>query len=148
MFDPILWSKILKKSDIASPTFKGIPKVPTATPRDNSTQIANTAFIKGEIDYALTTVYIPKGTITFENLPTPSVSVKGFVYNVSNNFTADINFRTEDAGKEFPAGTNVACVDVGADEYKWDCMAGFTDVSQLIDAAIQAAIQNTWNEEY
>ena len=56
MFDPILWSKINKKSDIASPTFTGIPAVPTATPRDNSTQIANTAFIKGEIDYALTTV--------------------------------------------------------------------------------------------
>lgn len=43
-------SAISSKADTASPTFTGTPAVPTATTGSNTTQIANTAYVKGEID--------------------------------------------------------------------------------------------------
>ena len=41
---------ISSKADIASPTFTGTPAAPTATAGSNTTQIATTAYVKGEID--------------------------------------------------------------------------------------------------
>lgn len=38
------------KSDIVSPTFTGTPAVPTASTGTNTTQIANTAFVKNTVD--------------------------------------------------------------------------------------------------
>ena len=40
---------IASKSDINSPSFTGTPAAPTATAGSNTTQIANTAFVKAEI---------------------------------------------------------------------------------------------------
>ena len=40
---------ISSKADIASPTFTGAPAAPTATAGSNTTQLANTAFVKAEI---------------------------------------------------------------------------------------------------
>jgi hypothetical protein len=40
---------ISSKSDIASPTFTGSPAAPTATAGSNTTQLANTAYVKQEI---------------------------------------------------------------------------------------------------
>jgi hypothetical protein len=42
-------SAIASKSNINSPTFTGTPAVPTATAGSNTTQVANTAFVKAEI---------------------------------------------------------------------------------------------------
>jgi hypothetical protein len=41
---------ISSKSDIASPTFTGTPAAPTATAGSNTTQLANTAYVKTAID--------------------------------------------------------------------------------------------------
>lgn len=38
------------KADLASPTLTGTPKAPTASSGNNSTQIATTAFVQGELD--------------------------------------------------------------------------------------------------
>jgi Tfp pilus assembly major pilin PilA len=43
---------ISSKADIASPTFTGTPAAPTATAGSNTTQIANTAYVKSEIEAA------------------------------------------------------------------------------------------------
>jgi len=43
---------ISSKADIASPTFTGTPAAPTATAGSNTTQIANTAYVKAEITTA------------------------------------------------------------------------------------------------
>jgi hypothetical protein len=43
---------ISSKADIASPTFTGTPAAPTATAGSNTTQLANTAYVKAEIDSA------------------------------------------------------------------------------------------------
>ncbi len=45
---------ISSKADIASPTFTGTPAAPTATAGSNTTQIATTAYVKGEVDSATT----------------------------------------------------------------------------------------------
>lgn len=42
-------SAIASKADLASPTFTGTPAVPTATAGSNTTQIANTAYVKNEV---------------------------------------------------------------------------------------------------
>lgn len=43
-------SAISSKADINSPTFTGTPAAPTATSGSNTTQVANTAYVKVEID--------------------------------------------------------------------------------------------------
>ncbi len=43
-------SAIASKADTASPTFTGTPAAPTAASGTNSTQLATTAFVKGELD--------------------------------------------------------------------------------------------------
>jgi hypothetical protein len=40
---------ISSKADIASPTFTGTPAAPTATAGSNTSQLANTAYVRGEI---------------------------------------------------------------------------------------------------
>lgn len=48
-------SAIASKADTASPTFTGTPAAPTATTGSNTTQLANTAYVKQEIDAIPTT---------------------------------------------------------------------------------------------
>ena len=64
---------ISSKADIASPTFTGTPAAPTASAGTNTTQVANTAFVKAEITalslgnmstQAKSAVDITGGTIT------------------------------------------------------------------------------------
>lgn len=43
-------SALLLKADLASPTFTGTPKAPTATNSTNTTQIATTAFVKNVLN--------------------------------------------------------------------------------------------------
>jgi hypothetical protein len=43
---------VSSKADLASPTFTGTPAVPTATAGSNTTQAANTAYVKAEITTA------------------------------------------------------------------------------------------------
>ena len=60
---------------------------------------------------ALAGAYIPKGNSAFASLPaTPTASMTGYVYNITDDFTTDARF-VEGAGKEYPAGTNVVVVD-------------------------------------
>lgn len=60
---------------------------------------------------ALTGAYIPKGSSVFASLPaTPTSSMVGYVYNITDDFTTDSRF-VEGAGKTYPAGSNVVVVD-------------------------------------
>ena len=54
---------ISSKADLASPTFTGTPAVPTATAGSNTTQVANTAYVKAEIITATGTL----GTMSSQN---------------------------------------------------------------------------------
>lgn len=84
--------------------------------------------IDEKISVAISSTYKPAGTIAFESLPALAATEEGKVYNVSNAFTTTENF-VEGTGKSYPAGTNVVCIDVGEDEFKWDVLSGFVDLS-------------------
>lgn len=73
-------------------------------------------------------VYKPAGSIAFEDLPTPAVSLLGNVYNVTNAFTADAEFITGEQGTQYPAGTNVVVVEVDS-AYYYDALTGIVDLS-------------------
>lgn len=97
----------------------------------------------------LGSAYRAAGSIDFASLPALGATEEGKVYNVSDAFVTTENF-VEGAGKSMPAGTNVVCIDVGEDEYKWDVLSGMVDLSAYetaaitagkIDAAKQEAIQ-------
>ena len=76
-------------------------------------------------------VYKPAGSISFSSLPELSNSVLGNVYNITNSFTTTADF-LEGAGKTYPAGTNVVCVDAGSSNYKWDVLSGLVDLTSYI----------------
>lgn len=94
--------------------------------------------------------YKAAGSVEFASLPELGASEEGKVYNVTDAFTTTENF-IEGAGKTYPIGTNVVCVDSDdAGTYKWDVLSGIIDLSsyatitetqEKIDAAKQAAIE-------
>ena len=68
------------KANTASPTLTGTPAAPTASAGTNTTQVATTAFVKGEIDalgnmstQAKSAVDITGGTITGTTINTVTV---------------------------------------------------------------------------
>lgn len=77
-------------------------------------------------------VYKAKGSIAdISALPTPDKAHEGFVYNIENEFTTTDQF-VEGAGKTFPAGTNVVCINTTGTTYKWDVLAGMVDLSGYV----------------
>lgn len=84
--------------------------------------------IDEKVSIAISSTYKPAGTIAFESLPALAATEEGKVYNVSNAFTTTENF-VEGTGKSYPAGTNIVCIDVGENEFKWDVLSGFVDLS-------------------
>lgn len=84
--------------------------------------------IDEKIAAKVSSTYKAAGTVQFASLPTPSATEEGKVYNVSDAFTTTENF-VEGAGQEYPAGTNVVCIDTASEIYKWDVLAGFVDLS-------------------
>jgi phage-related tail fiber protein len=87
---------------------------------------ADTA-IGDAVKTAVTGLYKVKGSIAFASLPTSDMA-SGDVYNITDKFTTTDAF-VEGAGKEYPAGTNVAYV---GDLEKWDCLAGTYDFSDFL----------------
>lgn len=78
-------------------------------------------------DLGLSSALKPQGSIAFENLPAPSASNLGYIWNVTDSFTTDARF-LEGAGVSYPAGTNVAVVQNG-NSYAFDVYGSFVDLS-------------------
>jgi hypothetical protein len=76
---------ISSKADLASPSFTGTPAVPTATSGSNTTQIANTAYVRGEI----TTATSALGTMSTQNAG--AVSITGGAISATTITTGTIN---------------------------------------------------------
>lgn len=66
-------SAIASKADTASPTFTGTPAAPTATAGSNTTQLANTAYVKNEVETAVAALNITGRIVQIVN----SVSTTG-----------------------------------------------------------------------
>lgn len=87
--------------------------------------------VDNKVSAALTSAIVPKGTVTYANLPTPAKANLGYMYNVSDEFTTDARF-VDGAGKKYAAGANVYVVAVttgSSTEYKFDVFMGFVDLS-------------------
>lgn len=89
------------------------------------------AFTKDEINAKISAVYKPAGSVAFADLPALTEDVLGNVYNVTNAFTTTDSF-IEGAGSKYPKGTNVVVVKSG-DAYRFDVLAGFVDLSGLVE---------------
>lgn len=99
------------------------------------------AYTKTEIDSKVSSVYKPGGNKTFEELPEPAEGVRGYVYNVTNEFTTDERF-VEGAGKKYPLGTNVLVIEESPSVYKYDTLSGFIDLSGFLKTTDMVAITN------
>ena len=82
-------------------------------------------------DLGITGAYVPAGSSTFANLPTPSADNIGNVYNMTEAFTTDARF-LEGAGKLYPLGTNVVIVQSDS-SYLFDVLSGFIDFSHYAE---------------
>ena len=81
-----------------------------------------------KIAAAISSTYKPSGSVEFASLPTPSADNLGNVYNVTDAFTAGATFITSEQEVEYPAGTNVAVVEVDG-QYYFDALSGFVDLT-------------------
>lgn len=95
----------------------------------NDTDVVNKKYVDDAITTQVSSVYKAKGSIAdISALPTPDKAHEGFVYNIESEFTTTDQF-VEGAGKTFPAGTNVVCINTTGTTYKWDVLAGMVDLS-------------------
>ena len=93
-----------------------------------STNAQSGVAVKSAIDSAVSSVYKPAGSVAFASLPALVSSLEGNVYNITDSFTTTADF-VEGAGKTYPAGTNIVCIDTGSSVYKWDVLTGIVDLS-------------------
>lgn len=87
--------------------------------------------IDEKISAAVAGALIPGGSVTFANLPALTKANNNHIYNIEDAFTTTADF-VEGAGKEFPAGTNVAIINTGSNSspvYKYDTYTGTMDYS-------------------
>ena len=114
----------------------GIADAYTKTETYAKTEVYN----KNEVDGKLSSVYKPAGNTTFANLPTPSASNLGNVYNMNEAFTTDDRFLVSEP-TEYPIGTNIVVVQVDS-TYYFDVLAGFVDLSGYMEVSDMVAITN------
>ena len=114
----------------------GIADAYTKTETYAKTEVYN----KKEVDGKLSSVYKPAGNTTFANLPTPSASNLGNVYNMNEAFTTDDRFLVSEP-TQYPIGTNVVVVQVD-NAYYFDVLAGFVDLSGYMEVSDMVAITN------
>lgn len=147
----------IKVNNVAlTPTEKAV-NIPV--PTDNS-QIGNSAGyqtaqqVADAIDSKLQAYIKPKGSIAFANLPTPSSTNLGWMWNMSDAFTIDSRFEEYEQGvtKTYPKGTNVYVIESTPASggtpavYKFDIYSGFIDLSNYatlddVDTLTTAEIQ-------
>ena len=100
--------------------------------------------VDNAIGAAISSAYKAGGTCAFANLPTNDASHEGYVYNVTDSFTTTADF-VEGAGNTYPAGTNVAIVDIGSSGspvYKYDVLAGFVDLTPYQTKNLATAVES------
>ena len=103
-----------------------------------------------KISSAISSTYKAGGSV--ENIGAITVDAEhaGYVYDVTTAFTTTEAF-VEGAGHEYPAGTNVAVIEVPGEPvtYKLDTMSGFVDLSNYVEESVQGTngTSYVWNEQ-
>lgn len=99
--------------------------------------------VAAAISAKVSSTYRAGGSVAFDALPELTETNLGIVVNVTDSFVTTESF-LEGAGARHPAGTNVVVAQSG-EEYKYDVLAGFVDLSGLastesVDTARTAAV--------
>lgn len=89
------------------------------------------AALQTDINAKISTAYKVKGSSTFANLPTPSAAEEGYVWNITDAFTTTDTF-VEGAGKKYPAGANIVCIEESEGVFKFDVLPGFIDTDSFV----------------
>lgn len=108
---------------------QSVPTKVSELSNDSSFQTAEQ--VTSAIASQISRVYKPSGSVTFADLPEPSQTLLGNVYNVTDKFTTNDKFLGGE-GSKFPAGTNVAVVQDG-ETYKFDVLSGAIDLSGYVE---------------
>lgn len=115
----VINTELGKKANLASPTFTGTPKAPTAAAGTNTTQLATTAFVKNAIDTAVSGLYKYKGSVAkASDLPTTG-NVTGDVWDIQQTSTYGA------------PGTNVVWNGTA-----WDALGGLFEITSITNAEI------------
>ena len=122
-----LRAKYVRKKDLPS-------KVSELT---NDVKYQTEEQVAAAISAKVSSTYRAGGSVAFDALPELTETNLGIVVNVTESFL-------EGAGARHPAGTNVVVAQSG-EEYKYDVLAGFVDLSGLastesVDTARTAAV--------
>lgn len=99
----------------------------------DSTSDAKAATPKAVVSYVASqvgTLWTFGGSVAFANLPAANSTNVNKIYNVTDSFTTTSSF-VEGAGKVYPAGTNVAVVNLDG-SYKYDVLSGLIDTSAFL----------------
>ena len=153
--DAVEWSNVQNKPDtiagygITDAYTKGEVDGKLGSKAGKSTTLAGygitDAYTKGEVDGKLSSTYKPGGSLNFADLPIPSASNLGFVYNMNDAFTTDERFLNDEPA-QYPIGTNVAVVAVedggSGTKYMFDVLAGFIDLSGFMKKTDMVPITN------
>ena len=110
----------------------------------NDSGFISETVIDEKISAAVAGALIPAGSVAFANLPALSKANCNKIVNVTDAFTTTSDF-VEGAGKSYPAGTNVAIINVGTastPSYKYDCYTGVIDLSGYMEKKTTATSGN------
>lgn len=103
-----------------------------------------------KISSAISSTYKAGGSVESISDITADAEHAGYVYDVTTAFTTTEAF-VEGAGHEYPAGTNVAVIEVPGEPvtYKLDTMSGFVDLSNYVEESVQGTngTSYVWNEQ-
>lgn len=122
--------KDTSKANLASPTFTGTPKAPTATAGTNNTQIATTAFVKTAIDNAVAGIT----QFEFQTVTSlPTTGTKGVIYLVAHSHG------TGDAYDEY-IWTGSAFEKIGNTDIDLSAYATIASIRELTTAEMDAIL--------
>lgn len=97
--------------------------------------------VDDKISAAVVGALKPAGSVAFANLPALEEANVNKIVNVTDAFTTTANF-VEGAGIAYPAGTNVAIIEVSAGTYQYDTYTGVVDTSGFVTKVSGATLGN------
>lgn len=110
----------------------------------NDSQFQTKSQVEDAIGAAVTGALRPAGSVAFAGKPELNAANLNKIVNITDAFTTTADF-VEGLGHDYPAGTNVAIINVGTDDapvYKYDVYTGVIDTSGFMNKVEGGAEDN------
>ncbi len=131
-----------------------IPVISTDIETDNAddTKTTSPKAVYTFVNNKVANVYKPAGSLSASGIVVGLLIAGnlGNVYNITEEFTIDSNFKEYDSEvtMTYPIGTNIVVVDIGDSVYKFDVLAGWIDLSDYVlqsevDSIVAQAVTDT-----